>query len=188
MDVLTTGQVAKICRVAPRTVAKWFDKGQLRGYRIPGSKDRRIPLGQLIRFMQAHGIPLEGLDGGQVRVLLVDEEHEFATLLRDTLNKDGRYVAAIASTIFEAGVVTQTVRPHVIVADISLPGLQPKKLCQYLRSTEEFHQIKLVAVGGALTEGQDASHVQIGFDACLHKPFEIRQLTALIDKVNSKDQ
>jgi len=53
-DVLTTGEVAKICNVAPRTVSKWFDSGQLRGYRIPGSKDRRIPVAQLVRFMKAH--------------------------------------------------------------------------------------------------------------------------------------
>ena len=41
-EVLTTGEVARICRVAPRTVSKWFDTGKLRGYRIPGSRDRRI--------------------------------------------------------------------------------------------------------------------------------------------------
>jgi len=40
-DVLTTGQVAQICNVAPRTVTKWFDSGRLKGYRIPGSKDRK---------------------------------------------------------------------------------------------------------------------------------------------------
>jgi excisionase family DNA binding protein len=45
--VFTTGQVAKICKVAPRTVSKWFDSGRLRGYRIPGSQDRRIPREQL---------------------------------------------------------------------------------------------------------------------------------------------
>ena len=56
-SVLTTGEVAKICKVAPRTVSKWFDSGKLRGYRIPGSKDRRIPMEHLIRFMRAHGIP-----------------------------------------------------------------------------------------------------------------------------------
>ena len=38
-EVFTTGEVARICNVAPRTVSKWFDTGQLRGYRIPGSKD-----------------------------------------------------------------------------------------------------------------------------------------------------
>ncbi|MCK5270374.1 MAG: helix-turn-helix domain-containing protein, partial [Sedimentisphaerales bacterium] len=90
-DVLTTGQVAKICNVAPRTVSKWFDSGQLRGYRIPGSKDRRIPLSQLVRFMRAHGIPLNGLDGGTMRVLLVDNEEERNNLIKEALEKDGRY-------------------------------------------------------------------------------------------------
>ncbi|HUU19441.1 MAG TPA: hypothetical protein VMW72_19990 [Sedimentisphaerales bacterium] len=31
-NVLMTGDVAKICNVAPRTVSKWFDNGQLKGY------------------------------------------------------------------------------------------------------------------------------------------------------------
>ena len=69
--VLTTGEVARICSVAPRTVSKWFDAGQLRGYRIPGSKDRRIPVEHLLRFMRAHGMPLNGLDNGLKRVLIL---------------------------------------------------------------------------------------------------------------------
>lgn len=53
-NVFTTGQVAKICKVAPRTVSKWFDSGRLRGYRIPGSQDRRIPRDALIRFLKEY--------------------------------------------------------------------------------------------------------------------------------------
>ena len=58
MKVFTTGQVAKICKVAPRTVSKWFDSGRLKGYRIPGSQDRRIPREYLIKFLKEHGMPL----------------------------------------------------------------------------------------------------------------------------------
>ncbi len=54
--ILTTGQVAKICNVAPRLVSKWFDSGRLRGYRIPGSQDRRIPALYLIRFLKENGM------------------------------------------------------------------------------------------------------------------------------------
>ena len=72
-DILTTGEVAKICNVAPRTVSKWFDTGQLRGYRIPGSKDRRIPMTGLIRFMKQHSIPIDSLQSGKTRVLIVDD-------------------------------------------------------------------------------------------------------------------
>ena len=31
-NVFTTGQVAKICNVAPRTASKWFDRKLIGGY------------------------------------------------------------------------------------------------------------------------------------------------------------
>lgn len=57
-QVFSTGEAAKFCKVAPRTVMKWFDSGKLKGYRIPGSNDRRIPREQLIRFMKDNGMTL----------------------------------------------------------------------------------------------------------------------------------
>ena len=56
-NVFTTGEVAKVCNVAPRTVSKWFDAKLLKGYRIPGSKDRRIPIPELVAFMKKYEIP-----------------------------------------------------------------------------------------------------------------------------------
>ena len=61
-QVFTTGQVAKICHVVPRTVSKWFDSGRLKGYRIPGSQDRRIPRGILLAFLEEHGMPFGELE------------------------------------------------------------------------------------------------------------------------------
>lgn len=58
VKVFTTGQVAKMAGVAPRTVAKWFDSGRLKGYRIPGSQDRRIPREYLIKFFKDHDMPI----------------------------------------------------------------------------------------------------------------------------------
>ena len=54
----TTGQVAKFCQVSPSTVAKWFDQGRLKGYRVPGSQDRTIPLGELMSFLREYGLPI----------------------------------------------------------------------------------------------------------------------------------
>ncbi len=56
-NVLTTGEVARICNAASRTVGKWVDGGLFKGYRIPGSRDRRIPIADLARFMKEYGIP-----------------------------------------------------------------------------------------------------------------------------------
>jgi hypothetical protein len=52
----TTGQVAKICDVAPRTVSKWFDGKLIEGYRIPGSQDRRVPREKLIAFLKKNNM------------------------------------------------------------------------------------------------------------------------------------
>jgi excisionase family DNA binding protein len=56
-DVLTTGDVARLCNVSARTVQNWFDKGHLKGYKIPGTKIRRIPPAELIEFMKRNGMP-----------------------------------------------------------------------------------------------------------------------------------
>lgn len=56
------GQVAKICNVARRTATKWFDSGHLKGYRIPGSNDRRVPRENLVEFLKEYNMPLNGLE------------------------------------------------------------------------------------------------------------------------------
>src|SRR4051794_41217612 len=114
-DVLTTGEVAKICSVAPRTVSKWFDSGALHGYRIPGSKDRRIPLNQLIRFMKQHGMPLNGLMTGSTRVLIVDEEQDIVEGLEQILGGEAKYEVEIGKGGDAAGVAAEKFRPHVIL-------------------------------------------------------------------------
>src|SRR2546430_11183904 len=91
-EVLTTGEVARICKVAPRTVTKWFDSGQLRGYRIPGSKDRRIPVNQLVRFMRQNNMPLEGVvHFTKTRGVIVDDETEIVEMLLDLLSNQPNY-------------------------------------------------------------------------------------------------
>src|SRR5207247_9874998 len=87
--VFTTGQVAKICKVAPRTVSKWFDSGRLRGYRIPGSQDRRIPREQLIKFLKEHGMPLGELEEeGWHKILIIGAETLFIDLVKKLLPED----------------------------------------------------------------------------------------------------
>ena len=60
--VFTTGQVAKICDVSPRTVSRWFDSGRLKGWRMPGSPlkegNRRIPRQNLIVFLEDNNMPI----------------------------------------------------------------------------------------------------------------------------------
>src|SRR5260370_24724843 len=121
-DVLTTGDVAKICNVAPRTVSKWFDTGALHGYRIPGSKDRRIPLNQLIRFMKQHGMPLNGLMTGSSRIMIVDDEQDIVEVLEKILEDEAKYEVEVARSGFAPGLTPPNLRPHPQLRGIRLTG------------------------------------------------------------------
>jgi excisionase family DNA binding protein len=57
-NVFTTQEVADLLEVCSVTVAKWFDTGLLDGYRLPGTKFRRIPRSKLIEFAEARNMPL----------------------------------------------------------------------------------------------------------------------------------
>lgn len=183
-QVLTTGQVAKICRVAPRTVSKWFDTGQLRGYRIPGSKDRRIPLSQLIRFMRTYGIPMDRLDlVNKPRVLIVDEEPDLIQLISRALEDTGRFETRVAESAFEAGAVVSEFQPRTIVTDVDVPGISGRILSRWLAAQPETRETVLVGMSASMTEIDRQALLQEGFAETLAKPFSIRQLLAALDSL-----
>jgi excisionase family DNA binding protein len=184
-DVLTTGQVARICNVAPRTVSKWFDSGQLRGYRIPGSKDRRIPKQQLMRFMKAYGIPLDNLETDQVRLLIVDDQADLTELLRDTLSVEQGYEVQVADNAFEAGALTEHFRPNVLLVDINLPGLAGRCMFRYLAGRSEFQDSRLIATSASMTEADRQSILQKGFHHTIAKPFHITDLVEAIKETRA---
>lgn len=182
-DVLTTGEVAKICNVAPRTVSKWFDSGKLRGYRIPGSKDRRIPLRQLVRFMQAHGIPIDGLETGVTRVLIVEQDEDLADLLSSALTADAGYEVNTARSAFEAGAVAETLRPHVMLLDVDLAGLAGRETIRTIKNMPDLDNCRLIAVTGPLQDGGVEALRQQGFAGTISKPFEVADVVRAIEQV-----
>jgi excisionase family DNA binding protein len=184
-DVLTTGEVAKICNVAPRTVSKWFDSGQLRGYRIPGSKDRRIPLSQLMRFMRAHNMPLNGLDGATTRVLIADSKTEMGETLADLLDKSDRFEVETAECGFDAGILAEQFRPHIVLLDIMLDDINIKKISSILQESAELQGTRMVAITSTLTEGEKNALMGQGFDNVLMRPFDIKQAIQCIDETLS---
>jgi excisionase family DNA binding protein len=180
-DVLTTGEVARLCGVAPRTVSKWFDTGQLRGFKIPGSRDRRIPRDSLIRFMRAYGIPLRGLDGATTRVLIVDHEYDAADALRAALESSFDYTVQVATSVFEAGLLARQGRPHVILLAMDLPGLDPVQVRQSLHADPDLVATRIVAVERDASETQVRRRVSEGFDACFAKPYHLNTAVRVIE-------
>lgn len=184
-EVLTTGEVAKICNVAPRTVSKWFDSGSLKGYRIPGSRDRRIPSNELLRFMRAHGIPLEGLNSGKTRVLVVDADRDVVETLEKVLSEQTNYEVRVARSAFEAGVECERYRPHVMLLDLHISEGEGAHIAGVMQKSDDMQVTKVVAMSGKLTDGQAAQLMRQGYDSALRKPFSVRQVIEAIEKAHA---
>lgn len=119
-EVYTTGQVAAVCRVSPRTVCKWIDEGLLRGYRLAGGWDRRVPRAELERFLAEHGMPTAALDGARdgcdVLVVSAAPRPVCGPLAPPW------YGVRLARDAFEAGVQASAGVPDVLVLDLGSVG------------------------------------------------------------------
>ncbi len=171
MKVFTTGQVAKICKVAPRTVSKWFDSGRLKGYRIPGSQDRRIPREYLIRFLKEHGMPLGDLeDESMAKVLLVGQDQVLIENLKQKLPLDRSFKVAVAASGFEAGIQAEGFHPDCIIVDFSIGRVEALQICQNLRRNPVYADTILIAL--LPDDGSSISFDRSSINETFKKPFD----------------
>ena len=184
-NVLTTGDVAKICNVAPRTVSKWFDTGQLKGYRIPGSKDRRIPVSELIRFMKAHNMPAPTLPVGKIRVLIVNRDDDAASALADTLRTKADYEVQSAHSNFETGVIAQKFAPHVLLVNLLADGIDATGICKSIRADEDLQTIKIIALANQLSDSESAALLQKGFDGHISDSVDAAEIIKKIEEATA---
>lgn len=179
-SVFTTGEVAEICNISQQTVIRCFDQGRLRGFRVPGSKFRRIPRESLIQFMQENQIPLEQLDMGRKRVLVVDDEPEIVAMLVEWLERDGRFEVATASTGFDAGLRTKEFRPDAIILDYLLPDINGNAVVKSIRNDPELADVKIVIVSGIVNRDEVQGLLDSGANDFVKKPFIINDLVKRI--------
>ncbi len=181
-DLFTTGEAAEICRVSQQTIIRCFDAGRLEGFRVPGSRFRRIPRRNLIKFMKDNNIPLDSIESGKRRVLIVDDDDEIVELIVEVLERDGRFEVKTASSGYEAGMATQRFRPELILLDYMLPDVNGNVVCQTIRRNPEFENIKIIIVSGVVKEDEIAQLLKSGAEDFIKKPFNITELT---DKITS---
>ena len=178
--VFTTGQVAKICKVAPRTVSKWFDSGRLRGYRIPGSQDRRIPREHLIRFLKEHGMPLGELEEeGWHKILIIGAEKLFVDRVQELLPEAEDYKYELAASGFEAGIQAESFHPDTIIIDLAMGRSETLQIAQNLRRNPQYEQTMIIALASE-DEAAPETLANFGFNDHYKKPFDVALLAERI--------
>ena len=174
--VFTTGEAAKICKVSQQTIIRCFDNGQLKGFRVPGSRFRRIPREALYRFMKDNGIPTDALESGKRKVLLVDDDAELVELMTKVLEEDGRFEVRVAGTGFDAGMMVKEYHPDLIVLDVMLPDINGKEVCHRVRGDLSLEDVRILCISGMVEEDKIHELKLAGADDFLHKPFDIEHL------------
>ena len=112
-------------------------------------------------------------------VLIVDDDAEIRSLLREYLEKNGYRVTAAADgrgmwSALDAG------SADIIVLDLMLPGDDGLTLCRNLRARSEIPVIMLTARG---EETDRIVGLEMGADDYLAKPFNPRELLARIKSI-----
>jgi excisionase family DNA binding protein len=181
--IFTTGEAAEICKVSQQTIIRCFDAGRLGGFRVPGSKFRRIPRAELIKFMRANDIPVGALDQGARRVLVVDDDKQIIEMFKDLFARNDRYDVRFCSTGYDAGLMTEQFRPNVIILDYMLPDVNGNVVCRRIREHDELKDTRIIFVSGVVNPEEIDSLKAAGADDFVRKPFDVGALLKRIDEL-----
>ena len=141
--VFTTMQAAEIMMLSRSTVCRQFDRGCLKGYRIPGTPDRRIPREYLIRYMQENGIPLGKLEHhtGKPKILVVSRRALFVAGLNARFKN--AFAVEVAESGFDAGVKTVDLGADALVVDFAIGCEAATKVVE---AVSKFDEVVLTTV------------------------------------------
>ena len=178
-SIFTTGEAAELCRVSQQTIIRCFDNGRLQGFRVPGSKFRRIPRAELMRFMRENDIPLGILGETKHTALLVDDDPETVRRIEESFASDADWGLVVATNAFEAGMELERITPDLLILDAALPDLDPASTFGKIRRRDRFAGLRIVFTGGAGDEERLRSARLAGGEV-LRKPFELESLRQLM--------
>jgi len=176
-EVFTTGEVAKICNVTIRTVIKWFESNELKGYKIPGSKDRRIPRENLVNFMRKYDIPMKSLEGThRRRILIADDDKSLTEILEQDFEELGLFVLKVAHSGYEAGMVTVDFKPDLILLDYNLGDVTGLEVTQLIRQNPAVKNTRIIILSGLLMGKKTKEVLAAGADDFIAKPFKFEDI------------
>jgi excisionase family DNA binding protein len=175
---LTSGQVSQACDVSLVTVKKWINQGKIKAFKTPGGH-YRVPVGEFERFRAAHGFLEDPSE--HPRILVVDDEPEMVALVSEALR--GLRPAPKLDAAFDGyeGILkVGTFRPHLLVLDLRMPGLDGFAVCSRIKAGLATRATRILVITAYPEDSARERALESGADAFLTKPFTLKALRAQV--------
>jgi len=183
---LSTGDLARHCRVTPATIVNWIRAGKLDVYETPGGQ-YRMEKDKFIAFLNSAGLPVPPeLQAGRVkRVMVVDDDIEIANLLAEALLAEGAgYEVAVAENGFDALIALGDFKPDVISLDLMMPKMDGVELVRRIRSNPVTKATRILILSGMANSSVEVRRAKrIGVEAHLSKPANLDDFLETIAKL-----
>ena len=134
-----------------------------------------------LELLQRLTIPLDLIEGGTKRILCVDDDPEILELLGDILGDDARFEIESCGTGYDAGLLTASFKPNLILLDYKLPDINGNEVCKRIRSTDELNGIKVVFISGVIDRAEADRLIDAGADGFIKKPFDVSNLMDTVE-------
>ena len=177
---LSPGEVAKILMVSPATVRHWASKGDLNSVTTPGGH-RRFMRHEIVRFARINGLTMQLPNDDKLRILIVDDDVQLAAYLSRLLNgKNANVTTMEAHDGYAAGRLVQVLRPHIILLDLMMPGLNGFDVCEQIKDDVALKAIRVIAMTGFYDNENIARALRAGAECCIEKPIDQDKLLKLL--------
>ncbi len=174
---LTTGEVARYCKVSYSTVSKWIKDDKLKAHRTPG-RHYRIQKGDLIAFLKKYDIPIpKKLHLEKKRILIVDDEPEMVRIIEDALMGEvEEFSIASAYDGYGACLKIGTFRPDLVILDIKMPDIDGYEVCRRIKINDETKKMRVLVITAYPESGYIQKIKEVGADRLMTKPFDLEKL------------
>lgn len=146
-DVYTTREAARRLGVSLRTVQLWVESGTLPAWKTMGGH-RRISREAVDRLVREQELSLEVEPEDQrLKILVVEDEESLRKLYEHRLGSwDLPLDVLTAVNGYEALLMIGEKRPDLLIADLSMPGMDGLRMIRTLKSATEFRDLEIVVV------------------------------------------
>jgi len=186
---LTTGEIGKILHITRVTVYRWIKLGQLKAVRVHQGK-YRVSKNDFAKFVKQHGLHNQVTPGhitpSTVKILIVDDDPELIGTIKTYLEiANHHYYIAGATNAFEAGQLTVSFSPDVVILNLSMPGVDGFSICRKIKSASPSPGTKIIAVIPFSSVANVKKGRKKGADMVLTKPLDYRKLLSIIKKLTT---